>query len=240
MPALCSFLCACGGAGAPLVLPHSSAIDGVRKQGAVIRSGSSAETALYLPKECVGTCGGSGMVGLGMGLGLGLSSNRRAAQPKNRDNGGPELLLQAELVVTGPRTAEGFLVRCAAYPWLEIIDHLSRDPKFLFQFAQAPRRFEEFIAACYERQGFDEVILTPRRGDGGSDVIAIKRGYGSIRFLDQTKAYSPGHLVTHDDVRAMLGVPRLQSRRRTRQPRPAPASCDRAPVAVSESDRRAG
>jgi restriction system protein len=28
----------------------------------------------------------------------------------------------------------------------------------------------------------------------------------TIRILDQAKAYKPGHLVTHDDVRAMLGT----------------------------------
>jgi restriction system protein len=37
-------------------------------------------------------------------------------------------------------------------------------------------------------------------------VIAIKRGLGSIRVIDQVKAYKPGHLVTADDVRALLGV----------------------------------
>jgi restriction system protein len=37
-------------------------------------------------------------------------------------------------------------------------------------------------------------------------VIATKKGFGSIRFLEQIKAYSPNYLVTHDDVRAMLGV----------------------------------
>jgi restriction system protein len=76
----------------------------------------------------------------------------------------------------------------------------------LAYFAQHPREFEEFIAGAYSTAGWDEVILTPRSRDRGRDVIAVKRGFGSIRFLEQTKAYSPGHLVTHDDVHAMLGV----------------------------------
>jgi restriction system protein len=50
------------------------------------------------------------------------------------------------------------------------------------------------------------VILTPRSGDKGRDVIATKRGVGSIRIFDQVKAYKPGHVVTADEVRAMLGV----------------------------------
>ena len=140
---------------------------------------------------------------LGIGIGLGFV---QAPPTTALSNGGPELLLQTEIIIHGDRSREGTLVTAAAYPWLEIKQHLARDPDFIFQFAQNPRKFEEFIAACYERHGFDEVILTPQRGDRGRDVIAVKKGFGSIRFLDQTKAYSPGHLVTHDDVRAMLGV----------------------------------
>jgi restriction system protein len=146
------------------------------------------------------------MVGMGMGLGLGLGSNARAPASVSQTNGGPELLLQAEITLTGPATSEGVIVRAAAVPWLEIFEHIRRDPNFLAYFAKEPRKFEEFIAATYDRAGFDEVTLTPQRGDGGRDVIAVKRGWGSVRFLEQTKAYSPGHLVTHDDVRAMLGV----------------------------------
>ena len=144
------------------------------------------------------------MVGMSLGLGLGLGSSNPPAQPIS-PNGGPELLLQAEIVFRGDKANEGFLVRAVSLPWLEIVDHLQRDPNFLFSFAKHPRKLEEFIAACYDRAGFDQVILTPQRGDGGTDVIAIKNGYGSIRFLDQVKAYSSGHRVTHNDVRAMLG-----------------------------------
>lgn len=122
------------------------------------------------------------------------------------DNGGPELLLQAQILHNVLSTDEGVLVKAVAHPWQEIADHLKRDPSFLAHFAQNPRAFEEFIAASYDRAGFDEVTLTPQRGDGGRDVIAVKKGFGSIRFLEQAKAYSPGHLVTHDDIRAMLGV----------------------------------
>src|SRR5690606_35477294 len=45
-----------------------------------------------------------------------------------------------------------------------------------------------------------------RSGDGGRDVIARKRGFGSVCVIDQVKAYKPGHLVTANDVRALLGV----------------------------------
>jgi len=56
------------------------------------------------------------------------------------------------------------------------------------------------------QSGFDEVTLTPRSGDYGRDVIAIKKGIGTIRVIDQVKAYKPGHLVGANDVRALLGA----------------------------------
>ncbi len=91
-------------------------------------------------------------------------------------------------------------------PWLAICRELARNASFLYQFVQHPRNFEEFIAACYSQSGFEDVILTPRSGDLGRDVIAVKRGHLSLRFLDQCKAYSPNHVVPVNDVRAMLGV----------------------------------
>jgi restriction system protein len=68
------------------------------------------------------------------------------------------------------------------------------------------RQWEEIVAGAYKRAKFDEVILTPRSGDYGRDVIAIKKGLGTVRIIDQVKAYKPDHLVTANDVRALLGV----------------------------------
>ena len=42
--------------------------------------------------------------------------------------------------------------------------------------------------------------------DDGRDVIAVKKGIGSVRVIDQVKAYKAGHLVKADDVRALMGV----------------------------------
>jgi restriction system protein len=58
----------------------------------------------------------------------------------------------------------------------------------------------------HKESGFDEVILTPRSGDHGRDVVAIMKGVGSIRVIDSVKAYRPPHLVGYDDVRALIGV----------------------------------
>jgi restriction system protein len=116
------------------------------------------------------------------------------------------ILLAVEFTSNGPTTKDGQIIRAISLPWIEIVNCIQNDPDFLSEFAKHPRKFEEFIAATYDKEGWDEVILTPRSNDKGRDVIAIKHGFGSVRFLEQTKAYSPGHLVSHDDVRAVLGV----------------------------------
>jgi len=115
----------------------------------------------------------------------------------------PSILLQA-VIVPGERTEEGCLIEAVAEPWFEIIELLNRDPSLAYQIK--PRKWEEIIAGAYKKAGFDEVTLTPNSGDFGRDVIAVKRGLGTIRIIDSVKAYAPSHLVKADDVRALLGV----------------------------------
>ena len=50
------------------------------------------------------------------------------------------------------------------------------------------------------------MTLTPRSGDFGRDVIAVKHGWWSVRIIDQVKAYGPDKHDTADDVRALFGV----------------------------------
>lgn len=85
----------------------------------------------------------------------------------------PELLIPATVTVLGDKVAEGHLVEAAALPWLEIIKELERDPTFLHRLNDW-RKIEELIAGAYTREGWDDVILTPRSGDGGRDIIASK------------------------------------------------------------------
>jgi restriction system protein len=56
------------------------------------------------------------------------------------------------------------------------------------------------------RDGYHEVTLTPRSGDLGRDVIAIKHGVGCMKVLGSVKAYAPGHIVPYDAVRSLMGV----------------------------------
>jgi len=113
------------------------------------------------------------------------------------------LLLQT-VIVPGGKTPEGQLIEAVTLPWFEIIELLKNDPSVVHQISA--RRWEEIIAGGYKKAGFDEVTLTPRSGDYGRDVIAVKKGLGSVRVIDQVKAYKAGHLVTADDVRALMGV----------------------------------
>jgi restriction system protein len=113
------------------------------------------------------------------------------------------LLLQS-VIVPSTKTREGHLIEAVALPWFEIIELLKNDPTIAYKLP--PRKWEELIAGAYKKAGFDEVTLTPRSGDYGRDVIAVKRGLGFVRVIDQVKAYRPDHLVTADDVRALMGV----------------------------------
>ena len=114
-----------------------------------------------------------------------------------------DVLLQA-VVTYGAKIPEGSLITAIGPAWKAIAAMLAKDPNLMFSIDA--RRWEEIIAAAYDEAGFDEVILTPRSGDYGRDVIAVKRGHFQVRFIDQMKAYKPGHKVTANDVRAIFGV----------------------------------
>ena len=113
------------------------------------------------------------------------------------------LLIQGIIQPYG-NTPGGKLIRAMALPWQVIVDALVKDWSLADQIPFA--RWEEMVAAAFDRAGYDEVTLTPRSGDHGRDVIAVKKGIGSIRIIDSVKAYKHGHLVGYDDVRALSGV----------------------------------
>jgi restriction system protein len=114
----------------------------------------------------------------------------------------PSILLQA-VVMLGDKVREGHIIEAVAPAWFEIAKLMECDQDILFKID--PRKMEEMVAAWYQEYGY-EVILTPRSGDLGRDIIAVKRGILSVRIIDQVKAYKQGHLVPANDVRALLGV----------------------------------
>ncbi|MBW1794178.1 MAG: restriction endonuclease [Deltaproteobacteria bacterium] len=113
-------------------------------------------------------------------------------------------LLVQSLVIPEEKVSEGLLIKAVSLPWFEIINWIAKDPAVIFKLSA--EKWEEIIAGAYVEAGFDEVVLTPRSGDFGRDVIAVKKGLGEIRIIDQVKAYKPGHLVKANDVRALMGV----------------------------------
>lgn len=113
-----------------------------------------------------------------------------------------ELLLQSAVVRLGERVPEGQVVEAVMVPWKDLVRAVAQDPEFLRKVD--PRKMEELVAGAYRADGY-EVVLTPRSGDLGRDVIAT-RGDLKICVLDQVKRYTAGHRVTLDEVNAMLGV----------------------------------
>jgi restriction system protein len=95
------------------------------------------------------------------------------------------VLMQA-IVIPGPKTEQGKLIEAVAIPWFKIVELLKLDPNNAFRIPAD--KWEEIIAGAYKESGFDEVTLTPRSGDHGRDVIAIKNGLGTVRVIDQVKA----------------------------------------------------
>lgn len=138
-----------------------------------------------------------------LGMSAGIASTAAVYPPSIRQLI-PDLLIQAEIIVTGGASAEGQLVIGVSIAWFEIVAQLERDPLFLHSVPW--RKVEELVAGAYEREGCRDVVLTPSSGDGGVDIIATWPGVGAIRLLDQIKAYAPHRVVTANDVRAMLGV----------------------------------
>ena len=108
------------------------------------------------------------------------------------------------LIVPEQKTAEGILIKSVSATWKEIVSHLGSDWSIAHTIPSD--KWEELVAGAFKQDNYDEVTLTPRSGDHGRDVIAIKRGVGCVKIIGSVKAYAPGNLVPYDDVRALLGV----------------------------------
>jgi restriction system protein len=115
-----------------------------------------------------------------------------------------ENLTVSSIVIPEKKLHTGTLIASTSIIWGEIVNKLRLD--WSLAASIPPHMWEEIIAGAFKKAGFNEVTLTPRSGDHGRDIIAIKHGFGCIKIIDSVKAYKPGHLVGYDDVRALLGV----------------------------------
>lgn len=108
------------------------------------------------------------------------------------------------LIIPRRRVETGTLIRTVSYVWHELALQLSKDWSRAFELP--PETLEELVAGAFKKDGFDEVILTPRSGDHGRDIIAVKWGIGSIKILGSVKRYAAARRVRYDEVRALAGV----------------------------------
>jgi restriction system protein len=108
------------------------------------------------------------------------------------------------IVTPGEKLSSGLVVVSTSQVWADIVETLGTDWSVALQIPSD--KWEEIVAGAFKKASFDEVILTPRSGDHGRDVIATKKGVLSIKIIGSVKRYKPDLLVGYDDVRALLGV----------------------------------
>jgi restriction system protein len=108
------------------------------------------------------------------------------------------------ILIPAKKTVEGLLLRSTSVIWTEVVSRLSKNWDAAYQITS--EKWEEIVAGAFHKAGYDDVVLTPRSGDYGRDVIAVRHGVGCIKIIGSVKAYRADRLVRHDDVRALLGV----------------------------------
>lgn len=114
-----------------------------------------------------------------------------------------DILLHTQLVNMGQSVEQGQRVSATTSAWSALRTEVLHDPSLMEFFPKWDRKFEEFIAGAYRESHWSDVILTPRSHDRGYDVAAYKR---CRQILDEAKAYKPTLLVSHQVVRAALGL----------------------------------
>jgi restriction system protein len=108
------------------------------------------------------------------------------------------------IIIPERKTESGVLVASTSVLWNQIVKELGNDWSLAYKLSA--NQWEELVAGAFKLDGYDDVTLTPRSGDHGRDVIAIKHGVGSVKILGSVKAYAPGNNVDYDAVRALMGV----------------------------------
>jgi restriction system protein len=106
-------------------------------------------------------------------------------------------------IIPERKVAEGILLKSTSAVWQEIAEKLGTDWTIAYQLS--PENWEEIVAGAFKKSGY-EVVLTPRSGDHGRDVIATRSGVGCIKIIGSVKAYGPDNIVSYDHIRALLGV----------------------------------
>lgn len=108
---------------------------------------------------------------------------------------------------TNPESVESKIEsRLIEVNWFPVMlfEELRRNPELMKGLDD--RKFEEFCAELLDRIGFEKVQLTPRSGDGGRDVIAIKTIHGiPILLAFECKRFKESRKIGLGIMRSLLG-----------------------------------
>lgn len=115
-----------------------------------------------------------------------------------------EYRLPKGLLRTVARLEDGEVVETDQDAFTRFVEDLILDYRRLTVIS--PRDFEQAIAAVYARTArFDRVILTPRSGDGGRDVILEAAEWCGKRVIVETKRYRQRR-ISAEMVNSLIGV----------------------------------
>lgn len=116
----------------------------------------------------------------------------------------PPESVEEQLIEVVPADVLNQLKRVDFAP-VSILDQVLRSPEAMRSLSA--REFEQFVAVLIEKLGFESVVLTPRSGDHGRDVVATKLVHGiPILFAFECKRYNPENPVGPGALRALLGT----------------------------------
>lgn len=88
---------------------------------------------------------------------------------------------------------------------IKLFEKISNDPNLMHE--MDPIDFENFIAGLLDKSGFENIIVTPRSGDKGRDILATQTIYDvPIIFAFECKKYAPHRKIQPDIMRALLGT----------------------------------
>jgi restriction system protein len=102
-----------------------------------------------------------------------------------------------------PDEAHERLLRVEFLP-IRLIHEIKRRPEIMK--GLSPRNFERMTAELLSGLGFEDVVLTPRSGDGGRDVVAVQRFRGiPVLFAFECKQYTKKRIQL-ETLRGLLGT----------------------------------
>lgn len=112
--------------------------------------------------------------------------------------------IEEQLVEVVPATVIAELKKVEFVP-LRLLDQILRSPDLMRDLS--PLDFERFVATLIDKIGFEDVVITPRSGDQGRDILAVKRVHGiPVLFAFECKRYGPDKPIGVDLLRALFGT----------------------------------